>query len=139
MISNLLSYFFAKAPGAPSIKVYSVILIIQALLVIGGLILGKVYNNKKKSDIAYKKLFKKFHKRLITLGIILIFLTLVRFENIPYFAMRIWTYLTLALAAAVIIFYGKQYLKEYQKMKENIKSNKKTKTKKSKKYTTSKK
>ncbi|MBL4695128.1 hypothetical protein JKY72_07225 [Candidatus Gracilibacteria bacterium] len=114
----MLSYLFNPAPGQ-SFKFYLPLAIFAALLIIGGLLFSHAYNKKKKHDFAFKRLFKKTGKRMVLFGIIFVLLIAFRYENIPYFAMRFWIYLNLALIAFNGYKYGKLYFKVYPRERQN--------------------
>lgn len=115
----MLSYFFSTAPGSV-FKYYIPLFILIGILILGSIIFSFYYKQKKKTDFAFKRLFKQFGNRLLIFGILYLFLIIVRFENIPYFSMRIWLYLTtLALLYLVVYKYLKSYFISYPKEKQN--------------------
>lgn len=119
---NILSYFFSKNPG-PQFNYYIPMIILLAILIIGGITLGQIYQSRKKYDFAFKRLFKKTAKRMILLGLLFGILTLTRYENIPYFSMRIWFYISFFLLGWFIYKTVKTYKIEYPKEKENVEKN----------------
>ncbi|MCC7469791.1 MAG: hypothetical protein IT284_01485 [Bacteroidetes bacterium] len=93
-IKTMLSYFFYPVPGV-QFKFYLPMLILAAILIIGGMVFGKIYKRMKKEDQSFKRLFPKTANQLVLSGLLILFLTAVRYEKIPYFSMRIWIYLSL--------------------------------------------
>lgn len=116
----MFTYLFDPRPGQ-NFAFYLPLAIFAILLIIGGIIFSHYYNKKKKHDFAFKRLFKKVGTRMTQFGIIFILLIAFRYENIPYFAMRLWIYITLALLVFNIYKYGKTYHKVYPSEKENSK------------------
>lgn len=119
-------------------KFYIPLIILTLALIVGSYIFSRTYNKKKKNDFAFKRIFKKLSKRLLLLGILIGLLTILRYENIIYFSMRIWLYLSLGLIVFTGYKYTKLYKVDYPKEKENTK-NILTKTKKDNPYTAKKK
>jgi len=136
---NLLNYFFQRSPEQPQLKFFLIIILISIGLILGSIIFSTIYKKKRKKDFALKRLFKHTSKTMLILGILLGFFVLVRYERIPYFAMRIWTYLTLALISYFTYKYIKTYKTTYQIDKQNNPSNKNKSGKIKPKYTTKKK
>ncbi len=139
-LSNLLSGIFTPAPGS-SFSYYPHLIILAIALIAGGTIFGIIYDKKKNNDPAFKKLFKKTARRTVILGALILGLLAVRYENIPYFSMRLWLYLTFALTFLHFYHVFKIYKKDYPREKENVKlrmSHKKSEKKNKSKYTTSK-
>src|SRR3989338_1716190 len=95
-VKATFSYFFAKTPEA-NFQYYKILIILVILLIGGGIAFSAYYKLRKKNDPAFKRLFKKTATRLVLLGIMFGLLTLLRYERIPYFSMRIWLYLGVLL------------------------------------------
>jgi len=129
-IKNLLFYFFNPAPGQ-DFQYYIPISILVFILIGGSIIFARIYKKKRKNDFAFKRVFKKTSKRLFLIGLLFLILALLRYENIPYFSMRFWLYLSSLLLAFFIYKTIKCYKKEYPKEKESIKINLSSKVKKS--------
>lgn len=117
-IKSMLNYFFESQPGI-NFKFYMPLIILAVLLIAGGIIFSFIYNKKKKEDLAFKFLFRKFGSNMALMGILFIFLVAVRYENIPYFAMRIWIYLSLLGLLYLIYRYVKKFKVDYPKEKQN--------------------
>ncbi len=117
-ISNFLHYLFAPVPG-PHFKFLIPTLVLAGILIAAGVTFSEIYRRKKLEDFAFKRLFKKVSGRLVAFGILFIFLVAVRFENIPYFAMRIWIYLGLIILAYAFYHYLRIYIKIYPVEKLN--------------------
>lgn len=126
-IKSIVYYFFDTVPGQ-NFEYYTEVLILASILVIGGLAFSAHYKKRKKHDFAFKRLFKKVSKHSITLGVVLVILAVLRYEQIPYFSMRLWLYITLLLVAALIYRNIYKFKKVYPIEKINSKkpiSNKK--------------
>lgn len=115
---NFLLYLFKPAPG-PIFKFYVPLLILAGLLIIASIIASTLYKNKKKQDFAYKRLFKRLGTTLFSMGFLFLFLAAVRYENIPYFSMRVWIYLSFILLAYLTYRYIKIYKIDYPREKIN--------------------
>jgi Ca2+/Na+ antiporter len=109
-IKNFFYYFFQANPGT-EFKYYIPLAVFAVLLIAAAIAFSLIYRNKRKTDFAFKRLFKNLSKRLILIAALAIVYMLVRYENIPYFSMRIWLYLTIAL----FLFFGYRYVKTYKK------------------------
>lgn len=118
-ISSLFYYFLSPNPGS-QFKFYIPMIILVALLIIGGIVFSVIYKKRKKKDLAFKKLFQKTATRSVLLGILFLVLTLVRYESIPYFSMRIWLYLSFLLLLFFLYTTIKTFKVKYPKEKENL-------------------
>lgn len=105
-ISSTFKYLFNSNPGT-AFKYYIPLLILASVLVISSIAFSAYYKKRKKVDFAFKRLFKSLSNRLILFGILLFILIAVRYENIPYFSMRIWLYILLL----VLLYFVYRYLK----------------------------
>ena len=127
-INSIFSNILEATPGR-EFRYYYVMLGLIVILFVGSFVLKKYTAHKiKTKDFVFKNMFKKISPRLIYFGIGFIFLILLRYENIPYFAMRLWLYLTLI---GLIAFLGRnlyKYIKIYPKEYENFKNRQRTKT-----------
>lgn len=94
-IKSIFSYFFSPVPG-PQFKFYIPLIILIIALIAGGIAFSIFYKKKKKEDLAFKRLFKNTSKRLILFGILFLVLIMSRYQQIPYFSMRILIYISLA-------------------------------------------
>jgi hypothetical protein len=117
-VMSFLSYLFAKAPGS-EFRYYIPMVILMALLIAGSIVFSTYYKKKRRTDFAFKRLFKKVAGRMVLFGLLFAFLIIVRYENIPYFSMRIWIYLSLLGFAYAVFHYTKIYLKVYPTEREN--------------------
>ncbi len=118
-ISSLFYYLLSPHPGS-QFKFYIPMIILITILIIGGLAFSIIYKKRKKEDFAFKKLFQKTAARLILLGLLFLILTLVRYESIPYFSMRIWLYLSFLLLAFFLYSTIKTYKVKYPRERENL-------------------
>ena len=139
-ISSILHYFFTSIPGK-EFAYYNYFYAFIGLLIIGSIIFSQTYKKKKKTDLAFKKLFKNVSNRLMTFGIIFGLLVLLRYEQIPYFSMRALLYLTGGLFTYWLYKTVKTYKTTYLKAKQDQDNKKSTKNakKKVKTYSASKK
>lgn len=94
ILKSMLSYFFNPVPGV-QFKFYIPLVALATVLVIGGIVFGKIYKRLKRDNQSFKKLFVKTSNHLVLTGLLFLFLVAVRYEKIPYFSMRIWIYLSL--------------------------------------------
>ncbi len=118
-IKSILSYFFSKAPGQ-EFKYYIPMTVLILVLVLGGIIFSAAYKKRKKTDFAFKRLFKKTGPRLVIFGIIFLVLILLRYENIIYFSMRIWLYLAVVGLLYFLFRTVRTYKVCYKKEKKSI-------------------
>lgn len=117
-IKSFFSYFFTSNPGT-AFSYYIPVLILSAVLILGSLIFSQYYKKKKKTDFAFKRLFKNLSSRMVLFGILFLILVAFRYENIPYFSMRILLYLTALIFLYFVYRYIKIYIVKYPKEKEN--------------------
>ncbi len=122
---SILSYFFVAAPGS-NFKYYIPVGLLAAVLIIGGLVFSKIYNQKKKTNPAFKNTFKKVSKHSVLMGLLFVFLMVVRYERIPYFSMRIWIYVSLLFLAFLVYKHVKAFKVDYPRELENTKLIQKT-------------
>lgn len=118
-----LNYLLSINPGQ-AFSYYTELIILAALLIIGSIIFSQIYKKKKKTNFAFKRLFKKTSNRFFLLGFLYVILILLRYENIPYFSMRIWLYLSTLLLIFVLYKTIKTYIIDYPKEKENSQAKK---------------
>ena len=115
-----MNYLFNSVPGT-EFRYYIPLLILATLLILGAMVFSQIYKRRKKFDFAFKRLFKNLSNRLIIIGILLLILVAVRYEQIPYFSMRLWLYAVLLFLLYTFYRYIKIYLKDYPKEKLNVK------------------
>lgn len=122
LLSNTTHYVFGRAPGA-QFSYYMAALVIIGIMVLTGMGLKNYYTKKVRGgDYVYKKMFKKVSNNLVYFAIGFLFLVAVRYENIPYFAMRLWPIL---LGIGFLVYLGRQlykYFKVYPKELSNFES-----------------
>ncbi|MBD3331163.1 hypothetical protein GF354_06615 [Candidatus Peregrinibacteria bacterium] len=136
-MNTFLNYLFSATPGS-QMEFYIPLSALALFLVFASIIFSIIYKNRKKKDFAFKRIFKRTSKTIFFMGFALGIYLLVRYENIPYFSMRLWLYVILLLILFFIGWYTKAYFKDYPKEK-NVVIKKAKSVKKSAKYTTSKK
>lgn len=117
----ILKYFFATSP-AGEFHFYIPLAILIGLLAIASIAQAVIYKNKKKNDFAYKRLFKNLSKRFVTFAVLFLVYILARYENIPYFSMRIWLYVIGLIGLYIAYRYIKKYVVDYPKEKVNFES-----------------
>jgi tellurite resistance protein TehA-like permease len=123
-----MNYLFTPSPGQ-AFKYYTALLILVALLIIGSFVFKNIYKKKLENrDFVFKKMYKKVPNRMIYFAIGLLFIIVVRYENIPYFAMRLWLYLLLLGMAVYAGFQVYKYFKKYPKERDNFESRQAVKT-----------
>ncbi len=106
-----LSYYFAGRPDS-NFQYTKATLAIGLILIIAGIALA-YYREKKMSDKIARKILKAYPSILTKYGVAILFLLSVRELGIPYFSMRIWWFVLLALfiRSALKLAFG--YKKEY--------------------------
>lgn len=118
-IKYFIQHIFAVNPGS-GFKYYIPLLILAVILIIGSIIFASIYKKRKKYNFAFKRLFKKVSGRFLILGIILLILIAVRYENIPYFSMRLWLFIFFV----VLIYFIYKYIwickTDYPREKGNV-------------------
>lgn len=117
-LKTMLSYIFSPTPG--ELRQYIAFSIIVGLLFLAALVMHFIYKERKKNDPAFRKLFKKTTPRLVFFGIFFLFYTMVRYETIPYFSMRLWFYAGLLLLAFFVYKTVKTYRLDYPREKHNV-------------------
>lgn len=120
-IKSAVEYLFSRNPG-PQFKFYIPLIILIVVLFLSSIVFAVIYKNKKKTDFAFKHLFKKTANRLFWIGSLFLFLVLIRYENIPYFSMRILIYLSLLLLIYFTFKTAKTFFKDYPREKLNAQS-----------------
>ncbi len=123
---NFLSYIFNKAPGSEFLYLYP-LLIFGVALIIGSIVESVIYKKRKKHDYAYKRLFKSLSNRLALFGMLFIALAAFRYENIPYFSMRLWLFAAILGFVYLAYKYIQKFRKDYPREKNNIEVNLKAK------------
>lgn len=120
-IKSFFKYLFDTTPGK-EFEYYIPMIMLIALLIVGAIVFSYIYSNRKNHDFAFKRLFKKTSTHLTLLGLFFTALTVFRYENIPYFSMRIWLYLGFTLLAYFIYANFRKFKTDYKREKENVKS-----------------
>lgn len=115
---NFIKYLFNTNPGT-EFKYYLPLGILIAILIVSSVALSIIYDHKKNTDFAFKRLFKKSSLKLFLFGIFFLFVMGVRYESIPYFSMRIWLFLGLIWLLYFIFRIVKTYLTTYKREKSN--------------------
>lgn len=118
-ITTFLKNIFATDPG-PNFKFYIPLIILAGILIVGAIAFSMFYEKKKKTDFAFKRLFAKTSRNLYLMDFLFLFLTAVRYENIPYFSMRLWLYLGLIGLLYMIYRFAKVYRTSYKLESENL-------------------
>lgn len=117
-LKNIVNYLFSRNPGQ-NFSFYTELIILIALLFVAAIVFSQIYKRRKKYDFAFKRLFRKLSGRLILLAILFTVLTIFRYENIPYFSMRILLYIGLLLLLYFLYKIVKTYKVDYPKEKQN--------------------
>ena len=122
LITNFLSSLVKASPGT-DFNYYYVMAVLIAVLFLGSFAFKQLLKHKiKQGDFVFKHIFKKVSGKMVYFSIGFLFLTLVRYENIPYFSMRLWMYLLLLGLAFTVVFYGYKFIKVYPKELANFKA-----------------
>lgn len=117
-LKQLGGYIFSSTPG--ELKLYVPMIIFVGLLFISSIAFHYVYKRHRKDDPAFRKLFKKTASHFLTFGIIFTVHALIRYENIPYFSMRLWFYITAVVLAIFLYKTFKKYRVDYPREKHNV-------------------
>lgn len=126
----MISYIFNSTPGQAFAYYYEMIGLV-AVLVIASFALKAIYKKRvANKDFVFKKMFKKTPNKLVYFAIGIMFITLLRYENIPYFAMRFWMYMLLLGLLAFIGYQLYKYLKIYPTERDRFESQPRTESKK---------
>ncbi len=117
-IKSFFSYFFTSNPGT-EFSYYIPVVVVAVALILGSILFSQYYKRKKKTDFAFKRLFKSLSSRMLLFGVLFLVLIAFRYENIPYFSMRVLLYLTALLFLYFVYRYIKVLAVKYPKEKEN--------------------
>lgn len=120
-VKSVFLYFINKAPG--EFSYYIPLSVLCGILIVGGIIFSLIYNKKKKTDFAFKRLFKSVSKRMIIFAILFIILMLIRYQHIAYLSMRLWMYLLSAVFLYFVYRYARIAIKDYPREKNNVHTN----------------
>lgn len=133
---NFIKGIFTANPG-PDFNYYVPVLILSTLLIIGSIVFSQYYKQKKQEDFAFKRLFRKTANQMLIFGLLFLVLMALRYEAIPYFAMRLWLYITFA----VFIYWAYKNIQKYRVKYpvEKINAQRKTAERPKKSYSTKKK
>ena len=115
---KFLKYLFNTNPGT-EFSYYLEIGILIFVLISISVAFSIIYDHRKKHDFAFKNIFRKTATKLFLFGIFFLFLLGVRNENIQYFSMRIWLYLSILGLAYFLFKTLKKYRVDYRKEKQN--------------------
>ncbi|MEK7672973.1 MAG: hypothetical protein AAB373_03740 [Patescibacteria group bacterium] len=130
-IKNFFNYFVSANPTQFNYDTLALILI--GLLVAGAVAFSIIYKNKKKSNPVFKRMFKLTAGRMYLYAFLFLILLGLRYEGIPYFSMRLWTYLTLGFfvyfSANTVKTYYVDYKKEQASLNNRMESAKDKSTK----------
>ncbi len=117
-LKTFLSYVFSPNPG--NFNQLTAITVLIAVLFLSAIVMHFLYRKFKKTDPAFRKLFKKTTPRLGWFTVFFLFYSLVRYEAIPYFSMRLWFYAAILLLAFFAYKTLKAYRKDYPREKHNV-------------------
>ena len=111
LIINLFTYLFHPNPGKAFN--YYIILIILAVLLLALAVIISILVKKAKEDKAFRRLFRSFPKKFITIDLCLIFYLACRYTQIPFFSTRILLFIILAVIALMFIMIINTYINKY--------------------------
>lgn len=117
-LKNIVNYLFSRNPGQ-NFSFYTELIILIALLFIAAIVFSQIYRKRKKYDFAFKRLFRKTATKLTLMAILFTVLTIFRYENIPYFSMRVLLYISLLLLLYFIYKTIRTFKVDYPKEKQN--------------------
>lgn len=98
--NNIVLYFFNPAPGRDFLYYIPLAIIVALLAGLGIAIILRIKKNKQ--DKSFKKLFREFPTKLFLLAGLLAGYLFFRYYYVPFFSMRLFLCLILALSAYVI-------------------------------------
>ncbi len=114
-----LQYYFTTRPDPDFqfTKITAALIILFFLLAIG----IRIYRKKAAKDPIIKKMIKRYPGRLMTFGVILVFLLLSREAGIPFVSMRIWWFVLMIIvvwwAVKNLLTFRKDYKKRARQTK----------------------
>jgi len=120
-VNTFLKYLFDTMPGS-DFAYYLPMLIVSGLLIVAGIAFMFIYNNRKKYDFAFKRMFKNTSRNLVLFGLLFLFILGSRYENIPYFGMRFVLYVSLLGLAYMLYRYIRIHRTDYKRELSNPKS-----------------
>lgn len=118
-IKTFLNYIFDPTPGS-AFGFTIPMIILAVILILGAIAYNYYFQKRKKEDIALKRNFRNLSRNMLLFGIFFLILTGIRYENIPYFAMRFWMYLLVLGFLYSIYHYIQKYRTTYKKEQESI-------------------
>ncbi len=86
---EFISYLLDPKPGS-AFQYYIPAIVFTVLIAIAAIAFRHIYNSKKKSDPVFRKTFRNTQRNFWLFFGLFAFLIAVRYENIPYFSMRLW-------------------------------------------------
>ena len=117
-LNNFILYFFLPVPGR-TFQYYTFVSVLIAVLIILGIIF-KLYIKKNRDDKAFRKLFKKFPKKLWIMAILLGIYLAMRYNYVPILSMRLFFYIILGLTGYLFYQVINAYLKKYPELKKAL-------------------
>lgn len=111
---KILDYFFSPIPGSP-FNFYIPVIILAAVLVIGGFMMGKTIQ-KKKDDRAFRKIFAGVPATSFWIAFGLFLNIGSRYERFPILGSRFVLYGILGILIYEAYKYIKKYRKDYKRM-----------------------
>lgn len=125
-LSSLLSYIFSPIPGKAFGFYYPLIVLIILLVAFAGFLFITV--KKSKEDKTFKRLFRNYPAKLITVAACLGIYLLARYTAVPFLSMRVLLYVALIvlgiLAYQIINLYLNKYPQEKKKHADLMEKNK---------------
>lgn len=115
-LNSFILYFFQPFPGR-TFQYYTFAGILIILLIVLGIVL-KLFIAKNRDDKSFRKLFKKYPKKLWYMSILLGVYLLVRYAQVPILSMRLFLYIILAAVAYLFYQIISTYLKDYPEEKK---------------------
>lgn len=118
-ILSAFKYILDTTPG-PQFKFYTPLYMISGVLFVSAIAFSLLYKKRKEKDFAFKRIFKNTGKNLFWIGFLFLFLTITRYENIPYFSMRLLLFLNFVLLAYFLYKTIYNFKVIYPKERQNV-------------------
>lgn len=109
---EILSYLFSLSPGF-GFNYYTPLFIYCGIVFVGSYGLDFYIKKHKNENRVLKSMFGSLPSKLRWLSIVTAFLVLTRYQNIPYFSMRAWLFISLLVAVYLTVKYLRLLIQKY--------------------------
>ena len=118
-MQNFFYYFVNPNPGS-AFNYYTPAIVFIVLLAIGAAAFSIIYKKRKKNDPVFKRMFRLTAGRMFLFAFLFAILLGLRYEAIPYFSMRLWSYITLGFFLYFATVSIKSYHIDYKIEQSNM-------------------